>query len=83
VGLFTFTGKRSRRACSSAGFLKQYGAIFKLLDERKPGGAGQSGGELHARLEALEEREAEREADRKRPVHIRLVDNRAKEASDV
>jgi hypothetical protein len=59
-------------------FYEQLGELSKLHAEHcKANGemavAAPSAGELHERLEALEEAETERERDRARPVHVTIV----------
>jgi hypothetical protein len=49
---------------------------------REPADADSSSAELLERLEGLEGREADREADRARPVHITFVDTRREKESE-
>jgi hypothetical protein len=61
-------------------FLKQHGALLKMLGEKREERDGSSDiGELLDRLGVLEEAHAEREADAKRPVHVTLVRSAANE----
>jgi hypothetical protein len=60
-------------------FYEQLGELSKIHAEycktngREMAVAAPSAGELHQRLEALEEAETEREADKRRPVHVTIV----------